>query len=236
MLYIVQEDYSEINFEECENVSNAFSKLFTIVQKAIKNLDHDEFQMIRNSCVAQAKEPLCSLLKRAPDSHHLFEVLAVNKPYCNWMRINFLEVIANAYGKQSLENLVQRYRCAIFSKPLREIWGCISHISTKHKYYSELQGRFDVKDPENMTVEDLIKTEPQLAKEIELHIAEIQEGSLIVTWLIPTIKLYQTYLSFLAVPQKSRMDISLQFGTWVAYLPQHVLQEQQKEHGKLLFI
>ena len=192
--------------------------------------------MIRNSCVAQAEEPLCSLLKQAPDSHHLFEVLAVNKPYCNWMRINFLEVIANAYGKRSLENLVQRYRSAIFSKPLREIWGSISHISTRHKYYTELKGKFDVQDPENMTVEDLIKKEPQLAKEIELHIAEIQKGSLLVTWLIPTVKLYQAYLSFLAVPAQSRKDVSLQFGTWVAYLPQHVLQEQQKKHGKLSYM
>ena len=192
--------------------------------------------MIRNSCVAQAKEPLCSLLKQAPDSHHLFEVLAVNKPYCNWMRINFLEVIANAYGKKSLEKLVKEYKGTIFSKPLHEVWGCISHISTKHKYYSELQGKFGVKDPENMTVEDLIKNEPQLAKEIELHIAEIQQGSLIATWLIPTVKLYQAYLSFLAVPQQSRVDVSLQFDTWVAYLPQLVLQEQQKEHGKLLLL
>ena len=192
--------------------------------------------MIRNSCVAQAEEPLCSLLKQAPDSHHLFEALALNKPYCNWMRINFLEVIAIAYGKQSLEKLVQRYRCAIFSKPLHEVWDCISHISTKHKFYTELQGKFDVQDPENMTIEDLIKTKPQLAKEIELHIAEVQRGSLIVTWLIPTVKLYQAYLSFLAVPQKSRKDVSVQFSTWIAYLPQHVLQEQQKKHGKFSYM
>ena len=234
--YIDQEDYSEIHFEAYDNVSSAFSKLFTTVQGAIMSMDHDHFQMIRNSCVAQAKEPLCSLFKQAQNSHHLFGVLADNKPYCNWMRIDFLEVIASAHGK-SLEILVQRYRCAIFSKQLSEVWGCISHISARHKFYTELKGKFDVADPDKITVEDLIKKEPlsQLGKKIELHIAEIQTGSLLVTWLMPINKLYQTYLSFLSTPQQSRKDACLQFGSWVAYLPQHVLQELQAaaDYGKL---
>ena len=196
------------------------------------HLDHDHFQMIRNSCVSQAEEPLHGLFKQAQNSHHLFGILADNKPYCNWMRINFLEVIASAYGKQSLENLVQRYSCAIFSKQLGEVWGSISHISTRHKFYTELKGRFDIPDPEKITVWELIKMEPDLAKQIELHIAEVHRGSLVVTWLIPVVKLYQTYLSCLAIPQQLRMDVSLQCGSWVAYLPQCVLQELHKKHGK----
>ena len=176
---------------------------------------------------------MSNLLKQVPDSHCLFGTLAENKPFCNWIRIDFLETIAIASGKQNLENLVKRYKSAIFSKPLNEVWNCVSHTYTKQKYYTEVKGKFDL-DPEKVTVEELLKREPKLAKEIELHIAEIQEGSVLVTWLIPTMKVYQAYLSFLTISQQSRLDVFMQFGTWKAFLPQFVLQEQRKEqtYGK----
>ena len=74
-----------------------------------------------------------------------------------------------------------------------------------------------------------MKSKPQLAKKIAMLIAVIQWESLLVTWLIPTDEVYQAYLSFLTVPQQSRKDDLIQFGTWMAYLPQHVLQKYQKD-------
>ena len=107
--------------------------------------------------------------------------------------------------------------------------GCIPHYPVRDKYYSELKATFGDKDPDNMTVEELIKSKPQLAKKIALLIAVVQEDSIVVTWLIPTNEVYQVYLSFLTVPQQSRKDTLIQFATWTAYLPLNVLESYKKE-------
>ena len=218
----------EIDFSAYENVSNAFVKLFTTCQKAIK-VSSEEFRAIRSSCVARASEPLHGLLKRAPDTPCLFEILADNNKYCNWMNVSFLEVIAIACDNTHLQSLIGSYTDVIYSKPLSEVWGCVPHYSVRDKYYSELKAKFGDKDPDNMTVKELIKSKPQLAKKIAMLIALVEEGSLLITWLIPTDELYQAYLSFLTIPQQSRMDELVQFGNWMAYLPKDILQKYEEE-------
>jgi len=218
----------KINFSAYEDVSNAFAELFAICQKAIK-VSSEEFRTIRNSCVARASEPLRGLMKRATDSHCLFEILADNNKYCNWMNVRFLKVIAIACGNKQLQSLIQNYTDVIYSKTLREVWNCIPHYPVRDQYYSELKATLGDKDPDNMTVEELTKCKPQLAKQIAMLIAVIQWESILVTWLIPTDEVYQAYLSFLTVPQQSRKDELIQFGTWMAYLPQDVLQKYEKE-------
>ena len=183
--------------------------------------------------MAQADGSLCSLLHSASNSHHLFRILAENKLYCNWMRINFLEIIAYAQVNQHLMNLIKNYKEAIFSKPLRKVWSSLPHYSVRDKYYTKLKGTFHDKDPDNVTVEELIKIAPRLAKKIEMLIAVVQEKSLVVSWLIPTNKVYKAYLSFLAVPQQLSTDRLFEFGNWMAYLPQYVLVEEQKTFGQL---
>ena len=168
-------------------------------------------------------------MKRATDSCRLFEILADNNKYCNWMNVSFLKAMAIACGNENLQSLIENYTDVIYSKPLREVWSCIPHYSVRDKYYSELKVTFGDKDPDNMTVEELIKSRPQLAKEIVMLIAVVKEGSLMVTWLIPTDELYQAYLSFLTVPQQSRMDKLVKFGNWMAYLPKNMLQKHREE-------
>ena len=226
------EDSYKINFEEIENVSSAFSTLFSIFQKVISALNDDEFQIIKNACMAQADESLCSLLHSASNSHCLFRVLAENKLYCNWIRINFLEIIAYAHVNQYLVNLIKNYKKAIFSKPLHKVWSSLPHYSVRDQYYTELKATFDDKDPDNVTVEELFKITPNLAKKIEMLIAVVQKKSLVVAWLIPTNKVYEAYLSFLAVPQQSRTDQLFEFGNWMAYLPQNVMAEVHKIFGQ----
>ena len=218
----------KVNFSAYDDVSNAFAELFTICQKAIK-VSSEEFRTIRNSCVARASEPLRGLIKRATDTHCLFEILADNNKYCNWMNVSFLKVMAIACGNKYLQSLIENYTDVIYSKPLREVWDCIPHYSVRDKYYSELKATFGDKDPDNMTVKELMKSRPQLAKEIAMFIAVVQCDSLLVTWLIPTDELYQAYLSFLTVPQQSRMDELVQFGNWIAYLPKNILQKYNQE-------
>ena len=147
----------------------------------------------------------------------------------NWMNVSFLKVIAIACGNKQLQSLIQNYTDVIYSKKLCEVWNCIPHYSVRDQYYSELKATFGDKDPDNMTVEELMKSKPQLAKKIAMLIAVVQWESILVTWLIPTDEVYQAYLSFLTVPQQSRKDELIQFGTWMAYLPQDVLQKYEKE-------
>ena len=233
---ILDEDSYNINFKEIENVSSAFSTLFSIFQTVISALNDDEFQMIKNACMAQADESLCSLFHSAPNSHCLFRILAENKLYCNWIHVNFLEIIAyaRAHVNHHLKNLIKNYKKAIFSKPLHEVWSCLPNYSLRDKYYTELQGTFDDEDLDNVTVEELFKKiTPDLAKEIEMVIAVVQKNSLVVSWLIPTNKVYEAYLSFLTVPQQSRTDRLFEFGIWIAYLPQCVLAEEQRRFGSM---
>ena len=229
------EDNSTINFEEYDDVSSAFATLFSIFQKVIGGVNDNDFLIIQNACISQTDGPLCSLLQEATNSHCLFRVLATNKKYCNWICIKILEIIAHAKPNSNklLVNLVKDYKKAIYSKPLDEIWSSLPHYPVREKYYTELKATFDNKDPDKLTVDELFKMTPNLAKEIEMLIAVVQKGSLVVSWLIPTNKLYEAYLSFLTVPQQSRMDRLLEFRNWMAYLPQSVLVEEKQLFGQL---
>ena len=117
------------------------------------------------------------------------------------MCIEYLEAIAFAYKDDSLSNLIENYSRVIFSKPLREVWNCLPFYSVKDKYYTELTAIFDDKDPDDLTVEELNQRKPQLAKKIAMLITVVRIESLLISWLIPTSKVCQTYLAFLTVPQ-----------------------------------
>ena len=219
----------KVNFKAYEDVSNAFDQLFIICQRVIK-VSSEEFQAIRNSCIARASEPLRGLIKHAANTHCLFEILAENNKYCNWMDVRFLKIIAIACGNEHLQSLIENYTDVIYSKRLCEVWNYIPHYSTvRDKYYSEVKAKFSDRDPDSVTVKELIRSKPQLAKQIAMLIAVVEEESLLVTWLIPTDEVYQAYLSFLTVPQQLRKDKLIQFGSWMAYPPQNVLQKYAKD-------
>ena len=149
------EDNFKINFEEFDNVSFAFSALFSIFQKVIDDLTNNEFKIIRNACCANADEQLCSLLRNAGNSFSLFRILAMNTKYCNWIDIRFLEVIAHANRNMQLVNLVKNYKKTIFSRSLREVW---NYLPLNSKNYTELKAIFDNKDLEKVTVKEFIET------------------------------------------------------------------------------
>ena len=218
-----------IDFSEFKDVSNAFIQLFSTCQNVV-NLYDKQFKTIRNSCAILVKKPLKDLLKQATNVDQLFEILSENTKYCNWMNVRLLHAIAIACGNKQLQSLIKNYTEVIYSKTLSEVWDTIPHyIETKNKHYSELKTTFSDKNPESVTIKELLLSKPKLAKEIAMEIAVIEEHSLVVTWLIPTDEVYQAYLSFLTVPQQTRKDDLVQFGTWMAYLPQKMLQQYNEE-------
>ena len=223
-------DSENLNFAEFEDVSLAFSTLLSRLQKHINIKD---FGIIKNACVARASHKLSEQIKKTQDNDSLFQLFADNKEYCNWMNIRFLEVIANASENRKLMNLVKNYKKEIYSKTLREVWDCIPYHTVRTKYYSRLQVKFDGRDPDNVTIEQLMRyCEPYVVKDIAMLIGVIEEGSLKVTWFIPTHKVHHAYLTALMLPQELRIDNYLQIGDWIVYHPLLVLQKLHKEYRK----
>ena len=163
-----------IDFGAYKDVSIAFAKLFTTCQRVIK-ASSEEFKTIRNSCVARASEPLRGLIKHTTDTHHLFDILAENNKHCNWMDVRYLKIIAIASGNKKLQSLIENYTDVMYSKRLCEVWDYIPHYSTvRDEYYSEVKAKFGDKNPDNMTVKELIRNKPQLAKKIAMRMAVIE--------------------------------------------------------------
>ena len=188
---------------------------------------------IRNACVARAGHKLSEQIKKTRDIDSLFQLFADNKSYCNWMDIRFLDAIANASGNSKLVNLVNNYKEGIYSKTLREVWNCIPYHTVRTKYYSKLKVKFDGKDPDNVTVEQLMRCcEPYEVKDIAMMIGIIEEGSLKVTWYIPTDEVRKFYLAALILSQELRLDSYLQIGDWIVHHPLLVLHNLHKEHCK----
>ena len=199
-------------------------------------MDDDDFYVIKNVCVFQAKEPLRSSLRRASDSYHLFDALSEEDTYCNWIHLSFLEIIADSYVNNSLRDLIENYKQAIFTKSLREVWSSLPHSSVNNKiinYFSEIKQKLGDRNPDNMTVQELLDSQPQLTMKIALLIGVVQDKSLLISWLIATDEVYEAYLSFLTVPKQSRKDTFIQFGNWVAHSPAYVLQEEHKKFGQI---
>ena len=199
------------------------------MQKEVKSCE--DFKVIRTGCIARANRKVSKVIKDIQDIDSLFELFAENKQLCNWLDIRFLEAIATASGSSKLTNLIDNYKKVIYSKTLRDVLGCIPYHKVRTKYYSRLQAKFDGKNPDNVTVEQLkMMCKPYLLKKIAKLIAIVEVNSLRITWLIPTNATYESYLSALMMPQELRLDSYLQIGDWVVHHPLHVLQNLQKEH------
>ena len=89
------------------------------------------------------------------------------------MDIRFLKVIAIACGNKKLESLINDYTHVIYSTRLCDVW---SSAPVRDEYYSKLKATFGDRDPDNMTIEGLIRSNSKLAKEIAVTVA--QKGSL----------------------------------------------------------
>jgi len=177
-------------------------------------------------------------IRNTQDIDSLFLLLDDNNMYCHWMNIHYLKTMAAAVDgvsrNKKLTKLVEEYENAIYSRTLRQVWDAIpSYKRVKSKYYSELQAVFCGKDPENVTVGELLKEcKPELWKDFALDIMYIDEGSLKISWLILTNDVYQSFLTLIAVPQEDRNDDYLKVGAWLVHHPQNVLPKLKKYYGQ----
>ena len=220
-----------VNFADFKNVADAFAALMKIFTD---ELDGAKFETIRAICLTRASKRLQSEICKTTNVHSLFELLACNPLYFNWMKVEYLQTIAVASGNVKLQETLKCYTDVILSKTLGEVWNFVpSFYKTKTKYYSKVRARFHGKDPDKIKVKDLKKYEPKFAKKIALHIMKIEKGSLLITWCIAAEETYEAYLLALNVSQELRVDDFLQIGMLVAYPPQFVIKELERVHSEL---
>ena len=231
-------DENGVHFADYKDVSIAFLVLTSKLHAKIKQ-SHFDFTIVKGRCLSRAySERMKIAIKETPDIDSLFLLLDENNMCCNWMNIQFLESMAYAVdaasNNSSLTKLVEGYKEAVYSRTLRQVWDAIpSYSQVRSKYYSELQTVFCDKDPDNVTVREVLaKCKPELKKNLALDIMCIEEGSLKILWLIATNDVYQTFLSLIAVPQEERNDDYLKVGAWTVHHPHSVLLELQKIDGQ----
>ena len=216
---------SEVDFADFENVADAFAVLMRVFAEELHN---SNFEIIRAICLTRAhpRKRLQNEIAKTTNIYSLFELLASNPSYFNWINVDYLQTIALASNNEKLQNIMKNYNDVVLSKTLGEIWSFIpSFHQTRTKYYSKIKAKFHGMDPDDITVKDLKKYEPKFAKEIALHIMEIGNGSLIITWCILAEEAYQAYLLALSVPQELMKDDFLQIGTWIVFHPQLLIKK-----------
>ena len=208
---------------------HAFLVLKAIIQE---NIPESQFSIIKASCVTVTSGKFRESIKTQADNVcNFFLLLSENTPHCNWLKISLLEAIIAVLRNKKLEKLVDSYKKEIYSRKLRQVWEYIPRHNKKTKYYNKVSAKFASKNPDNVTVQELIDYSKRLANKIALLLMDVTENCLIVNWLIPTDKVYYLFLSTLTVPQESRQDDFLQIGTWVVHHPQAVLQKLKLEFG-----
>ena len=222
-----------VNFTEFENdVLRAFRKLFDVFQKeACRDTYNIHFPDIKRLCLCSANENFKPFIKNVRNMESLFDLLAENRLHCNWIKIVFLEVIATR--SKILENVLKNYEAVFFSKKLKEIWTHLPHRHIRNRYYEKLKATFDDRDPDNTTVREITEyCSSLLPTELDDFIIELSQKCLSITWLIPSNKVYQYFLSALTMPHNSRKDDFLLIGTWVVHHPQSVLQRLKMDYRK----
>lgn len=222
-----------IDFAEFENdVFEAFTKLFDRFQmEACKSTYAEHFSHIKRLCVRRANEIFKPHIERVCDMESLFDLLAGSKLHFNWIKIGFLKAIAAR--SEMLEKLLKEYESVFFPKKLSEVWAYLPCRHIRNKYYDKLKVIFHDKDPDNTTLREINQFSRFLPPGTDLDdfVIEFCHNCLSVTWLIPTDKVYQRFLSMLAVPQELSQEDVLQIGTWAVYHPQSVLQKLKMEFG-----
>lgn len=196
-------------------------------------LSNANFETIRMICVARARKRLQSEIRRTTNIRNLFELLACNRFYFNWMNVEYLKTMAIAAGSKKLQDMIRDYTDVVLSKTLGEVWNSMPSFQIRGKYFNKVKAKFRVRNPDDITIQDLKKYESKLAGEIALDIMQIKSGSITITWCVAAEEAYCAYQLALKIPQGSREDTFLQIGEWVVFHPQSVLREIRKAHGQL---
>ena len=209
---------SKEEFESYNDVGKAFIALQTKLKGLFKKADYGD---LRRACIVQMHNPggaklspkLGEQILATQNIDDLFDLL-VCCPYWNWIDIRMLEAMVIASDSSQADELLRNYKAVVFSKKLIEL---LPNVFSKEVEddYTKLVTK--IKDPNEMTVGDLLGLQSKLEVEIMdikngISILEHREkGCIEIHWHIPTscadedyqtgrVKLYQDlHLQYLKI-------------------------------------
>ena len=175
----------EVNFYQFKSVTTAF---VTLTSKLTRLLRKADFHIIRRSCIEQINTPNgaqllpedISAIKTSKNIDELLDVLAISA-YWSWIDefdVRLLEAMVTASDNTNAINLIEKYKDSIFKKKLKEILPDAPGKEIKEAYYTKIVSKDD-KDPNDITVADLLKFQSQL----ETVIMDIKKGVCILEHL-----------------------------------------------------
>ena len=194
----------EVDFNQFKSVTQAF---LTLTSKLTKLLRKADFHIIRRSCIEQISTPNgaqllpedVSAIKSSKNIDELLDVLAFSA-YWSWIDVRLLEAVVTASDNMNAINLIEKYKDAIFQRKLKEILPDAPGKEIKEAYYSKIVSKVN-KDPNDITVADLLKFQSQLEtvimdiKKGVCVLEHLEKGCIEVHWYIPTSCVDRAYQS-----------------------------------------
>ena len=249
---IDEQDYSEETFKQFSTVTSAFLYLTSMMTMLLRRAD---FFIVRRACIeqihtpsgAQLPEKVVDGINNSNNIDVLLDILA-RSPYWSWIDIRLLEAMAVSSNIKQAHCLLDSYKKATFTKKLKDLLPDIPSKEVKEEYYSKVVSKLN-KDPNEVTVWDLLKFQSQL-EEVIMDIRRgvcilehLEKGCIEVHWYIPTCCVDDTYQSALQNCDKfqSISLLHLQIGDYpVIYQPspshEVAVPVPQVNTGKLIMV
>jgi len=195
-----------VDFHQFSSVSKAFLCLTSNMTKLLRVAD---FFIVRRACIEQINTPDGAQLTEKDvtginESHNidvLLDILA-RSPYWSWIDVRLLEAMAVSSDIKQADMLLERYKNAIFKKKLKDVLPNAPSIQIKEEYYTKVVSKLN-KDPNDVTVQDLLAFRKQLEKVIMdikngiCILEHLERGCIEVYWYIPTCCVNHAYQSAL---------------------------------------
>ena len=161
-------------FESYNDVGKAFIALQTKLKALFKRADYGD---LRRACIAQMRNPggaklspkLVKQISARQNIDDLFDLL-VCCPYWSWIDIRMLEAMVIASDSSQADELLSNYKAVVLSKKLIDL---LPNVFSKEveEDYTKLVTKIK-KDPNEMTVGDLLVLQSRL----EVEIMDIKKG------------------------------------------------------------
>ena len=172
------DDIDDIDFNQGLFVSvvNAHTMLMTEIRNNIAN---SQLNSIKAQCLTRIKPDedleLHEKIRTTETVNDFIDLLLENSKYCNWLNVDLVETIAIASGKVKLRKLVEKYKHAVHSKTLQEVWEGIPSLSreVKSECCEKIEQYFADRSPSNVKMIELLSNKT-LSFEIALLILKIQ--------------------------------------------------------------
>jgi len=189
----------EIDFSK-HNVDYAFSILTKNIYQILES-HKINFELLRRACIenvntlfgARLPDKLVSEIKASNSLNNLFDVLA-SSSYWNWINIRILMKMVSVSGIAEAEELVDRYKKAVFSRKLKMLLDQIPVLDIPAGYYTEIEQKWN-KSLDEVTVNDLVTQWSEMetlfgVTDSTLLLKKVVDGCVEIHWLIPTELVY----------------------------------------------